>query len=136
MNEKTPTEKPLVKIGELAKASGVNVSTLKFYVKEGLIRPVLKTGRNMSWYDPDSVQTIQAIRTLQREHFYPLSVIKRLLNASAGDSRMNLALLDAIHKVDEETVTETVGLAEAARYANLSSVQVRRLFNEGLIGEK
>lgn len=136
MNENTPTEKPLVKIGELAKASGVNVSTLKFYVKEGLLRPVLKTGRNMSWYDPDAVQTIQAIRTLQREHFYPLSVIKRLLNASTGDSRMDFALLDAIHKVDEEAVTETVGLAEAARYANLSSVQVRRLFNEGLIGKK
>lgn len=27
----------LLKIGELAKATGTNVSTLKFYVKEGLI---------------------------------------------------------------------------------------------------
>ena len=73
----------LMKAGELAKAAGVSVSTVKFYAKEGLIRAAVKTGRNMAYYDPACVETIQRIRTLQRERFYPLSVIKGLLETPA-----------------------------------------------------
>jgi len=67
--------KGLLKIGELAKAAGVSVPTVKFYIKEGLIRPVCKTRRNMAYYDPAGVTAIGMIRMLQRERFYPLSVI-------------------------------------------------------------
>ena len=42
----------LLKIGALARAAGVSVSTVKFYAKEGLIRAAVKTGRNMAYYDP------------------------------------------------------------------------------------
>lgn len=103
MSEQKTSTDGLMKIGELAKAANVNVSTLKFYVKEELIRPALKTGRNMSWYSPDCVATIRAIRMLQRERFYPLSVIKHLLSSSGAGSPPELALLDAIHKVDYRT---------------------------------
>lgn len=74
----------LLKVGELARQADTSLSTVKFYVKEGLIRPVLKTGRNMAYYDPSCIETIQLIRTLQRERYYPLSVIKRL--APVGDA--------------------------------------------------
>lgn len=124
----------LVKISELSEATGVSISTLKFYVKEGLIRPAMKTGRNMSWYDPGCIATIQAIKTLQRERFYPLSVIKRLLSSTQGENLMEMALLDAIHKVDDLSDGGTVGLSEAARRTSLSAVQIRRLCREGLIG--
>lgn len=102
MSEQKTSTDGLMKIGELAKAANVNVSTLKFYVKEELIRPALKTGRNMSWYSPDCVATIRAIRMLQRERFYPLSVIKHLLSSSGAGSPPELALLDAIHKVAQD----------------------------------
>ena len=39
MNEPNPSTASLLKIGELAKAADVSVSTLKYYVKEGLIAP-------------------------------------------------------------------------------------------------
>ena len=73
----------LLKIGALARAAGVSVSTAKFYAKEGLIRAAVKTGRNMAYYDPACVETIRRIRALQRERFYPLSVIKGLLESPA-----------------------------------------------------
>ena len=59
----------LMKAGELAKATGVSVSTVKFYAKEGLIRAALKTGRNVAYYDPSCVEIIQRIRKLQWERF-------------------------------------------------------------------
>ena len=121
----------LMKAGELAKAAGVSVSTVKFYAKEGLIRAALKTGRNMAYYDPSCVETIQRIRKLQRERFYPLSVIKGLLE-NGGAEEAEFALLDAIHKSGGEGGTP-VPLGEAARAAGLSHAQAAALAEAGLI---
>ena len=62
MSEQKTSTDGLMKIGELAKAANVNVSTLKFYVKEELIRPALKTGRNMAYYDRSCISAIGTIR--------------------------------------------------------------------------
>ena len=82
----------LLRIGELAKEAGVSLTTVKFYAKEGLIRPARKTGRNMAYYDRACVNTIGTIRRLQRERYYPLSVIKRLME-SAPVEQVELELL-------------------------------------------
>ena len=104
----------LLRIGELAKEAGVSLTTVKFYAKEGLIRPARKTGRNMAYYDRACVNTIATIRRLQRERYYPLSVIKRLMESSPVE-QVELELLDAIHKADEPDPGERLPLAEAAR---------------------
>lgn len=131
MKEKKPDITGLMKVGELAKAAGVSLSTVKFYVKEGLIRPVCKTGKNMAYYDPASAETIQLIRSLQKERFYPLSVIKSLLAGGTVQSP-NLELLDAIHKVDGGT-SGPVSAGEALRRSGLSAAQAAALADAGLI---
>jgi DNA-binding transcriptional MerR regulator len=69
----------LLKVGQLAKASGVSIATIKFYLREGLLpRPTLKTSRNMAWYDRSFIERIRAIKRMQ-ERFLPLRVIKQLL---------------------------------------------------------
>mgnify|MGYP002282979000 CR=1 FL=1 len=109
----------LLRIGELAKEAGVSLTTVKFYAKEGLIRPARKTGRNMAYYDRACVSTIATIRRLQRERYYPLSVIKRLME-SAPVEQVELELLDAIHKSDAPDPGERVPLNEAARRSGLA----------------
>lgn len=120
----------LLKVGELARQADTSLSTVKFYVKEGLIRPVLKTGRNMAYYDPSCIETIQLIRTLQRERYYPLSVIKRLLQSATQEQ---LSLLDAIHKVDPAGSGARCTAAEAARRSGLTAEQVAALRQAGLV---
>ena len=51
----------LIRIGELARRSGVSVPTLKHYLREGLIAPVRKSGRTMAWYDPELAGKVKAI---------------------------------------------------------------------------
>ncbi|MEA4966406.1 MAG: MerR family transcriptional regulator [Oscillospiraceae bacterium] len=121
-----------MKISELARASGISVTTLRFYVKEGLIRPACKTGRNMAYYDPSCVSTVGVIRLLQRERFYPLSVIKRLLETSPPGG-VELELLDAIHKVDYQSSGELVSLSEAVRRSRLTAPQIGVLHATGLV---
>ncbi len=48
----------LMKIGELAKATGTNVSTINFYIKEGLIQAASKTSPNMAYYHTDCIARV------------------------------------------------------------------------------
>jgi len=90
----------LLKISELAKSAGVPIATLKHYIREGLIKPVRKTGRTMSWYDPSAVARVRAIKDLQQEQFLPLDVIRDSLAGDAAASD-ELAAAAAISKVLE-----------------------------------
>lgn len=74
--------RPLVKMSELARLSGVPAPTIKHYLNEGLLPVAHKTGRNMAYYDPALVPRIQRIKELQRTRFLPLRVIKDVLAES------------------------------------------------------
>jgi DNA-binding transcriptional MerR regulator len=88
----------LVRIGELARRSGVPIATLKHYLREGLIAPARKSGRTMSWYDPALATRIKAIKELQKRQFLPLDVIKDTL-ARDAEAPDDVAAADAIAKV-------------------------------------
>ncbi len=128
---KKSTTADLLKIGDLAKATHTNVSTIKFYVKEGLIQPACKTGPNMAYYSADCISRVQLIRSLQKEHYYPLSVIKRMLEHS--DSPMEIKFLDVIHKVDYTSSSKTFSLTDAAKMSRLTKAQISFITQSGLI---
>ena len=123
----------LLKIGELAKETDTSISTLKYYIREGLIRPVVKTGRNMSWYDPSCVETVSLIRMLQKERYYPLSVIRDLLKTDSLHRPPEMALLDAIHKVDDNTDYRVFTENDAVLMSGLERDQINALSEAGLI---
>lgn len=88
----------LVRIGELARRSGVSIATLKHYLREGLIAPTRKSGRTMSWYDPALATRVKAIKELQKRQFLPLDVIKDTIDRDA-EAPDDFAAADAIAKV-------------------------------------
>lgn len=88
----------LIRIGELARRSGVSIATLKFYLREGLIAPARKSGRTMSWYEPALVARLRTIKELQRRRFLPLDVIRELLDRDA-DASDDHAAAEAVAKV-------------------------------------
>ena len=64
----------------LAERSGVPASTIKHYIREGLLPDTaVRTSRNMAWYDENLVDSIKLIRDLQRDRYLPLKVIKSIL---------------------------------------------------------
>lgn len=83
---------PLLKISELAERSGLPTPTIQHYLREGLLaEPAARTGRTMAWYTPTCVARLQLIRTLQHDHYLPLSVIRTMLQEGT-DPRLALAL--------------------------------------------
>lgn len=88
----------LLRIGELAKRSGVPIATLKHYLREGLIAPTRKTGRTMSWYDPALATRVHAIKELQQRQFLPLELIREAIDRD-HEATDEMTAADAIAKV-------------------------------------
>jgi DNA-binding transcriptional MerR regulator len=86
----------LLKMGELAEASGVSAPTIKHYLREGLLPEPVKTSRNMAYYPPEFVARIKLIKQLQEERFMPLKAIKTVLDEDPERARALLDLEDRI----------------------------------------
>ena len=65
------------RIDDLARAAGITVDTVRFYVREGLLPPGEKQGRHRV-YGPDHAARVARIRELQERRF-SLAAIKALL---------------------------------------------------------
>jgi DNA-binding transcriptional MerR regulator len=91
-----PAEQTLLKIGELAEASGVPVPTIKHYLREGLLPEPVKTSRNMAYYPPEFVDRIRLIKRLQEKRFMPLKAIRAVLEEDPERAEAMLELEDQI----------------------------------------
>lgn len=86
----------LLKMSELAAASGVSAGTIKHYLREGLLPEPVRTSRNMAYYPPHFVERIRTIKQLQEERFMPLRVIRDVLNEDPNRVRALIELEDRI----------------------------------------
>jgi DNA-binding transcriptional MerR regulator len=92
-------ENGMLKMKELAEASGVSAGTIKHYLREGLLGDgdgIVKTSRNMAWYPPELVERVRLIKQLQEERFLPLKVIKSMLDEDPERTRALVELEDRI----------------------------------------
>jgi DNA-binding transcriptional MerR regulator len=92
----TQQNQGLLRMRELAEASGVPAPTIKHYLREGLLPEPVKTSRNMAYYPPEFVDRIKLIKRLQEERFLPLKAIKTVLDEDPDRAEAMLALGDQI----------------------------------------
>lgn len=69
----------LLRIGQLAKATGNSTATIRFWTKEGLLFVADTTAAGYQLYSKEMVQRAQQIRQLQSEQRRTLNEIKKLL---------------------------------------------------------
>ncbi|HEV3467721.1 MAG TPA: MerR family transcriptional regulator [Pyrinomonadaceae bacterium] len=80
---KVPAGGRALRIGEVAKASGVAVETLRFYERRGLLGRPRRTGANYRVYDESVLERLAFIRRAQAVGF-TLDEIGEILAESAG----------------------------------------------------
>ena len=68
-----------MRISEVARAAGVPIPTVHYYMKQGLLMAPAATSRNMAYYDPRCVEEIRLIKELQTKKYLPLAVIKLIM---------------------------------------------------------
>jgi DNA-binding transcriptional MerR regulator len=94
----------MLKMAELAEASGVSAGTIKHYLREGLLPEPVKTSRNMAWYPPEFVERIQLIKELQERRFMPLKAIKGLLDLEGEATSISASELKRRYGVPQEVL--------------------------------
>jgi DNA-binding transcriptional MerR regulator len=122
----------LLKMSELAEASGVSSGTIKHYLREGLLgdgEEVVRTSRNMAYYPPDYVERIRLIKRLQEERFMPLRVIKRMLDADPDRAARMVELEDRIleRAIEAREGAGRVSRREAVERFDVPEVVLERL---------
>ena len=127
----------LLKMSELAEASGVSAGTIKHYLREGLLGgedEVVRTSRNMAYYPPEYVERIRLIKRLQEERFMPLRLIRGVLEEDPERAR---ALVDAEDRILERALErregERVSAAELRRRYDLPQNVLDRLAGLGVL---
>lgn len=75
----------IFKIKQLCELTGVSHATVKHYLAMELIPKPVKSSRNMAYYDQTHVDAILTIKEMQAKSFFPLSVIKKIMEEKKGD---------------------------------------------------
>jgi DNA-binding transcriptional MerR regulator len=127
------TENGLLRMRELAAASGVPVPTIKHYLREGLLPEPVKTSRNMAYYPPEFVDRIKLIKRLQEERFLPLKAIKKVLDSDPERAEAMLELGDQI--LDRALAGERsrTGAAEVRKRYGVPKAVLDRLAEIGVL---
>ncbi|HEX3293174.1 MAG TPA: MerR family transcriptional regulator [Solirubrobacterales bacterium] len=113
----TTQNEEMLRMGELARASGVSAATIKHYLREGLLPEPMKTSRNMAYYPADFVERIRMIKQLQEERYMPLRVIKDLLEEDPDRAKALIELGDRLLEHALASESERVSAAEVrSRY--------------------
>ena len=94
-----------MRLAELTRRSGVPRSTIKFYIREGLLPAGDPQGRNQATYGPRHLERLELIRALREVAGLPLDVIARVAEQ-----------LDQTHERGWEAGADPVGEALRAIY--------------------
>lgn len=129
----------LVKMSVLARRSATPASTIKHYIREGLLPGPVKQSRNMAYYDARMVHRLAMIKELQATRFLPLSRIKELLDGEpevGNDLMAAHAISRALTRMEsEETRTRSQLLAAGMPAAQLDWLIGTRLLTPDAAGE-
>jgi len=115
-----------MKIGELAKLSGLSASRIRFYEASGLIQAVDRRANGYRDYPPEAVAILDIIASAQNAGF-TLDEIRHLLPVASKGGWHHEELVEAIqHKiVDIEAMQERLTATKAQLTTALDSIKNR-----------
>jgi Cd(II)/Pb(II)-responsive transcriptional regulator len=92
----------MMKIGELAQKAGVDVQTIRYYEREGLLDAPARTGSGYRAYGPQHLERLTFVRHC-RSLDMPLAEIRRLIHLSS-DQAVSCEQVDQLVRTHLERV--------------------------------
>ncbi|RKT55183.1 MerR family transcriptional regulator [Saccharothrix australiensis] len=87
-----------MRIAELSRRSGVSVPTIKFYLREGLLSPGTRTGRNQAGYDETHERRLRLVRALVEVGGLSIAAVREVLRAVDAPVAAVPALLGRVRR--------------------------------------
>lgn len=104
-NRSTSRTDPGLTIGQLAKAAGVNVETVRYYQRIGLIREPVKPAQGYRRYPASLAETIRFVKRAQ-ELGFSLNEITDLLSLNARNCDEARAIAEHKHAVIQQRIDD------------------------------
>jgi DNA-binding transcriptional MerR regulator len=102
-----------LRIGVLARKTGVKVPTIRYYENIGLMPPVPRTPSNRRQYDARAIDRLRFIRHA-RELGFDVGAIRELLHLASQPQR-SCARVDALARQHLQAITSRIERLEALR---------------------
>ncbi len=101
---------------DLVAATGLPKSTIQHYLAAGLLPRPKKTSPNVAYYDPQCVDRLRLIKSLQSRHRLPLEKIRQMLHRQGQGEEVAplIELSEAVFGPSPESYLDETGLAEAS----------------------
>lgn len=118
-------------MGELSRRSEVPASTIKYYMREGLVPgATVATTRNSALYDAVLVEQLKRIKRMQQDQFLPLWRIKEVLAAHA-DGRL-ATVVDAVGRAHARPARQRPVRRATLLARGLSATELAELTRRGI----
>ncbi|MEH0542070.1 MerR family transcriptional regulator [Streptomyces sp. B21-105] len=104
-----------MRISELSRSSGVSVTTIKYYLREGLLAPGRQTAATQAEYDEQHLRRLRLIRALTGVRGLSVSTTREVLDAvteHTGDTHRLLGLTLGSVRVGEKPAQDGPEAAE------------------------
>ena len=122
-----------MRMKELVAASGVSRSSIHYYLREGLVPPPQKTGKNAALYDHRHLERLRLIGRLRSESF-GIERIRRILEQVEEGVPLDLAVtLQRAVTMEGGEGEGRMSLQELAERAEITQAQARKLLKVGLL---
>lgn len=110
-----------LKVGEVAKQAGVNLQTIHYYERQGLLPKPPRTGSNYRAYPTDAVLLVRFIKRAQ-ELGFTLKEIKELIALRDGGSRRR-SEVRAVAETKMRDIDQKMARLQAMRSALYSLIE-------------
>ncbi|MFB6985054.1 MerR family transcriptional regulator [Streptomyces sp. NPDC056304] len=107
-----------MRLSELSEKSGVTTATIKYYLREGLLRPGLRVSATQAEYDESHLRRLRLVRALIQVGRLPVATAREVLSHVDDESlgrtiRLGAALWSLPHGPDpDEEAPETAAARE------------------------
>ena len=104
-----------MQLGELSNKSGCTVATIKYYLREGLLQPGVKTSSTRAEYDDSHLTRLRLIRAMVDVGGLSLAIARSVIDVVNDDEATDdQAIQRAVDRLGPPvTVRDEVGMAEA-----------------------
>ncbi|MEW6077318.1 MAG: MerR family transcriptional regulator [Thermodesulfobacteriota bacterium] len=133
-------KKRRLKMKDLSEATGVNGATIRYYINEGLLPKPYKPFRNMAYYDESFIDKIKFIKTLQKDYFLPLEVIRVSIKESGYDLQAVVNKLDRAKQMmwlsdpeSDQNSLEAVTREKLAQITGMAAEDLGEAIHNGMV---
>lgn len=121
-----------MKIKELSQLTQTPPSTIRFYVKEGLLPDPIKTGKTMSYYSNEHLEQIEFIKKMQVEKDASIKDIKEKIKLKFKRKiKPPTSPPDLLSRKREEIITAAIDLFRTNGFTNTSITDIVKLAKIG-----